>query len=212
MKDKYYGLRLLTLNNIDAQKEYSDPAVLNEIETMATKEPNKKVQAKAIEILAKTGDKKYQPLFEKYVNDSSYSVSGAALEGLTKLQPQQAYTLAKKYSNDALGKLGEVVSSIIMKNASEDDFSFLLDHFKNEPLSEDKIKSAFTFEKYLIQIKNPENVKKGVDEIMKFRNQIPEQYRGFIDPGFKQGFDKISAAQKQAGNLQLAGYINTLIK
>ena len=47
---------------------------------------------------------------------------------------------------------------------------------------------------------------------MKFRNQIPEQYRGFIDPGFKQGFNKISAAQKQAGNDQLADYVNSLLK
>lgn len=212
LKDKYYGLRLLTLQNIENQKSYSDPAVLTEIETMATTEPYKKVQAEAIEILAKIGDKKYQPLFEKLVNDSSYSVSGAALEGLTKLEPDQAYTLAKKYSKDALGKLGDVVATIIMNNASEDDYNFLLDHFKNEPLSEDKIKSAFTFEKYLINVKNPDNVRKGVDEIMKFRNQIPEQYQGFIDPGFKQGFNKISAAQKQAGNDQLADYVNSLLK
>jgi hypothetical protein len=51
-----------------------------------------------------------------------------------------------------------------------------------------------------------------VDEIMKFRNQIPEQYRGFIDPGFKQGFDKISAAQQANGNTELADYINGLLK
>jgi aminopeptidase N len=212
LKDKYYGLRLLTLDNIDAQKAYSDPSVLSQIEQMATKEPNKKVQAKAIEILAKMKDNKYQPLFEKYVTDSSYSVAGAALEGLAALQPQEAYTLAKKYSNDALGKLGEVVSSIIMKNGSEEDFSFLLDHFSNEPLSEDKIKDAYGFAKFLVTVKNPDNVRKGVDEIMKFRNQIPEQYRGFIDPAFKQVFAKISAAQQQNGDANLANYINGLLK
>ena len=139
------------------------------IEQIAEKDPNKKVQAKAIEILAKLNDKKYQSLFEKYVNDSSYSVAGAALEGLAQLEPEQAYTLAKKYSNDALGKLGEVVSGIISKNASENDFNFLLDHFKNEPLSEDKIKSAIAFAQYLLKVKNTENVKKGVDEIMKLQ-------------------------------------------
>ncbi|HXR83292.1 MAG TPA: M1 family metallopeptidase [Hanamia sp.] len=212
LKDKYYGLRLLTLENIDQQKAYSDPAVLSQVEQMAIKEPYKKVQAKAIEILALLKDNKYQPLFEKYVTDSSYSVAGAALEGLAALQPQEAYTLAKKYSNDALGKLGEVVSAIIMKNGSEEDFSFLLNHFSNEPLSEDKIKDAYGFAKFLVTVKNPDNVRKGVDEIMKFRNQIPEQYRGFIDPAFKQVFAKISAAQQQSGNTDLANYINGLFK
>jgi len=75
-----------------------------------------------------------------------------------------------------------------------------------------KIKDAFTFAKYLTTIKNAANVKAGVDEIMKFRNQIPEQYRGFIDPGFKQAFNKISAAQKANGNNELGNYIGGLLK
>jgi len=212
LNDKYYGLRLLTLEYLDKQDGYTVPSVLKVIEEMAVKDPNKKVQAKAIEILAKLNDKKYQPLFEKYVNDSSYSVAGAALEGLTQLEPEQAYTLAKKYSSDALGKLGDVVSDIITKNASADDYDFLLDHFKNEPLSEDKVTGAFTFAKYLVNIKDADKVKKGVDEIMKFRNQIPEQYRGFIDPGFKQAFSKISAAQQANGNTDAANYIDGLLK
>ncbi|MGN6532493.1 MAG: hypothetical protein ACTHK0_12190, partial [Ginsengibacter sp.] len=83
---------------------------------------------------------------------------------------------------------------------------------KNLPLSEEKIKDAFTFAKYLTTVKNAANVKAGVDEIMKFRNQIPEQYRGFIDPGFKQAFGKISAAQKANGNNELGNYILGLLK
>lgn len=212
LKDKYYGLRLLTLENIDQQKGYSDPSVLSQIELMATKEPYKKVQAKAIEILAKMKDNKYKSLFEKYVNDSSYSVAGAALEGLAALQPEEAYTLAKKYSNDALGKLGEVVFAIIIKKGTEADFDYLLNHFSNEPISEEKIKGAYIFARYLVTVKNADHLRKGVDEIMKFRNQIPEQYRGFIDPAFKQVFTKISSAQQQSGNTELANYINGLLK
>lgn len=212
LNDKYAGLRLFTLESLDKGKGYTIPSVLNLIEQIAVKDPNKKVQAKAIEILAKLNDSKYQSLFEKYVTDSSYSVAGAALEGLAQLEPEQAYTLAKKYSNDALGKLGEVVSGIISKNASENDFNFLLDHFKNEPLSEDKIKSAIAFAQYLLKVKNTENVKKGVDEIMKLRNQIPEQYRGYIDPVFKQLFSKISDAKKAEGNTDLSNYIDGLLK
>lgn len=212
LNDKYYGLRLLTLDYMDKESTYAVPSVLKVVEEMAMKDPNKKVQAKAIEILAKLNDKKYQSLFEKYVNDSSYSIAGAALEGLTKLEPEQAYTLAKKYSNDALGKLGDVVSDIILQNATEEDFTFLFNHFKDEAFSEEKIKDAFKFERYLISVKNAANVRKGVDEIIKFRNQIPEQYRGFIDPGFKQGFNRISAAQQANGNTELANYINELIK
>ena len=212
LNDKYFGLRLLTLQYFDKTNGYSIPSVLNAIEKMAAHDPNKKVQAKAIEILAKNKDKKYLPVFEKYINDSSYSVAGAALEGLTSLAPDQAYSLAKKYSNDALGKLGEVVSSIIIKNGAEEDFNFLINHFKDEPLSQNKMMSSMTFAKYLATVKNKENVRKGVDEIMKFRNQVPEEYRGYIDPGYKNAFSKISAAQKEEGNSDLADYIDGLLK
>ena len=212
LSDKYSGIRLFTLEKLDQAKSYTIPTVLSTIEQIAQKDPKKKVQAKALEILVKLNDKKYEPLFTKFVNDSSYSIAGAALDGLTKLEPAQAYTLAKKYSNDAHGKLGSVVSKVIMNNATEEDFNFLLDHFKNSPLNETKISETMAFAKYLTKVKNAANVKKGVNEIMKFRNQIPEQYRRFIDPGFKQSFSKISAAKKAEGNNELADYIDGLMK
>lgn len=212
LNDKYAGLRLLTLEDMDKQNNLHAGSVLNQIEQMAQKDPDKKVQAKALEILAKTKDNKYLPLFEKNVTDSSYSVAGASLEGLAALEPDQAYSMAKKFSNDALGKLGDVVAGIIQKNGSPEDFSFLLEHFKDLPLSGDKIRSASVFAKYLETLKDKENVRKGVDEIMNFRKQIPEQYLGYIDPELKQAFSNISAAQKQYGNSELADYIDGLIQ
>jgi hypothetical protein len=65
---------------------------------------------------------------------------------------------------------------------------------------------------YLTTLKDAAKVKKGVDEIMKTRNMIPEQYRTYIDPAFKQAFGKISAAQKAAGNNEAADYIDGLLK
>ncbi len=55
-------------------------------------------------------------------------------------------------------------------------------------------------------------MRKGVDEIMNFRKQIPNQYLKYIDPGLKNAFSKISAAQKQYGNSKLANYIDGLIQ
>lgn len=212
LNDKYFGLRLYTLQQLDKNKSYTVPSVLNTIEQIAEKEPNKKVQAKALEILVKQNDKKYLPLFEKFVNDSSYSVSGTALDGLSKLQPEQAYTLAKKYSKGARGKLSGVASKIIMENATEEDFDLIYDQFKNSPLSQSKIQETFAFGNYLAKVKNGANVRKGVDAIMDVRNQVPERFRKFVDPGFKQAFGKISAARKASGDNELANYIDGLIK
>lgn len=216
LNDKYHGLRLFTLQKIDEAKGYTVPAVLSVIEQIADKDPDKLVQAKALEILVKLNDKKYEPLFMKYVNDSSYSVSGAALDGITKLEPDQAYNIAKKYTHNAAGKLGEVVARVIMKNPTEDDFDILLENYKNPITSQEeamaKIRGTATFADYLSKLKNNENVKKGVNEIMAFRNQIPPNYRSYVDPGFKKALSTISDAKRSEGNTQLADYIDGLLK
>ena len=72
--------------------------------------------------------------------------------------------------------------------------------------------SSIAFAKYLSSLKNKENVRKSVDEIMKFRSQIPAQYHSYIDPTFKNAFNKISQAQKADGNTDLATYIDGLLK
>ena len=212
LNDTYSGIRLFTLEKMEQAKSYTIPSVLTSIEQIAEKDPNKKVQAKALEILAQLKDKKYQPLFDRYVNDSSYSVSGAALEGLASLDPANAYTLAVKYSKDAKGDLGDIVAEIMYANATEADFESLLTLFKNASFSQAKIQSAMALANYLSTIKDAAKVKKGVDEIMKTRNMVPEQYRVYIDPAFKQAFGKISAAQKAGGNNEAAAYIDGLLK
>ncbi len=212
LHDPYHGLRLFTLQSLEKNEGYKNPATLAVIEKMSASDPDKKVQAEALSTLAMVNDKKYLPLFTKFVNDSSYSVSGAALDGLSKLQPDQAYVLAKKYSSDAKGKLGSVAGNIIMSNATEDDFDIIYNQYKNSPLSQAKVQQTGGFANYLAKLKDPAKVKKGVDEIMTFRNQIPEQFRKFVDPAFKQFFGKISAAQKSAGNNDAANYIDALLK
>ncbi len=209
--DTYSGLRLFTLEKLDEAKSFTIPSVLTSIEHMAEKDPNKKVQAKSLEILAQLKDKKYQRLFAEYVNDSSYSVSGAALEGLALLDPNNAYSLAKTYSKDAKGDLGEVISDILYKNSKESDFEILLNLYKNKSFSQVKIQETMLLANYLSKITDTARVKKGVTEIMKLRNQVPEQYMGFLGPVFKQSFNRISEGQQAHGNSELAAYIDGLI-
>lgn len=211
LNDKFYGIRLFTLEKMDQTKGYTVPSVLNTIEQMAEKDPNKIVQAKAIEILGKMKDAKYTALFTKYVSDSSYSVSGAALEGLSLLSPADAYTLSKKYGKDSRGKLATVVADIYYKNATEEDFETLYNIYKNSAPSQSKVQSSVQFANYLAKVKDAEKVKRGVDEIMKFRNMIPEEYRGYFDPGFKKAFSTIVDAQKALGNTESAAYVAGLI-
>ncbi len=212
LNDKYEGLRVYTLDKFLTNKSLLTSEAKTRVEQLANNESDKKVKAKALEILAKQNGKKYVSLFNKSVSDSSYSVAGAALEGLTIIDPENAYSLAKKYSADAKGKLGSVITAAIMSGGREEDFASVFNQYKNAPPSEEKVKLSNEFATFLIKVKDAGKVRNGVDEIMKFRNLIPEQFRQYIDPTFKEAFKKISQAKKAEGNNELADYIIGLIK
>ena len=99
-----------------------------------------------------------------------------------------------------------------MANGTDEDFNIIFNQYKHAPLNESKLQLTSDFGTYLVKVKNGDNIKKGVDEMMRFRNVIPEQYRNFTDPTFKQAFDKIAKAKKEEGNTQSADYINGLLK
>ena len=212
LDDKFDGLRLYTLELFEAKKELITAEALTKIERLADNDPSKKVKAKAIEILASLKDKKYITLFTRSADDSSYSVSGAALEGLIMIDPANAYALAKKYSNDARGKLGTIVSQILMVKGTEEDFELIANHYKNEPPGDDKILMSSLFTNYLTKVSNADKVKSAVDIIFTYRNTISEEYKSFIDPVFKSAFNKLSKAKRDEGNKELADYIGGLMK
>ena len=212
LDDKFDGIRLYTLNVLNEKKELITNDAITKFETLATDDPSKKVKAKAIELLAFLKDKKYIPLFTKATDDSSYSVAGAALEGLIMLDRSNAYTLAKKYSNDARGKLGTLVTQILLVNGTEEDYHVIVDHYMNEPSGDDKILMSTLFANYLTKISDADKVRSAVDMIFTYRNTVPEEYKSFIDPAFKNAFNKLSKAKREDGNKQLADYISDMVK
>jgi len=195
LKDKYTGLRRLSIDRLAKSKYAKDDQVVIAVELIANTEKDKKTKASAIKFLASTNDAKYAPLYKKYINDSSYTVAGAALEGLSSLEPAKSYELAKKYSLDAKGALGEVVTAIFITNGTEADFDFIADQYKNTPPTQDKLEMTDAFCDYLVKVTDVLKVKKGIDYVIKFREFIPEQYRKMTDAAFKGGFDKLSKAK-----------------
>lgn len=204
LNDKYAGIRSFTLDKLKADTALITSDVLSTVEKIATTDADKKTQAKALSILADKKDAKYKSWFIKYANDSSYSVSGEALQGLTDLDPSNAYTLAKKYSADAKGKLGEVVGNVMLQNGSENDFDVIAENYKNDQDFREKLrKETPAFCDYLSKINDTSKIKKGIDLVIDFRNEIPEQYKKLTDNVFKTSLDKIS---KSKGD-DIANYI-----
>ncbi|MFZ4772323.1 MAG: hypothetical protein ACOYLO_19210, partial [Ferruginibacter sp.] len=195
LNDRYAPLRQYSLQALSKSKLANDPAVVVTVEKIANTEKDKLTKAAALNFLSKTKDMKYVSLYKANLNDSSYSVAGAALKALADLEPDNAYALAKKYSTDAKGELGSAVSSIIMDLGTEADFDFIANRFNQMPLSQEKFESLDGFSTYLIKLDNFNNVKKGIDLVIKFRLAIPENFRGFTDPAIKSNLTKLGKAK-----------------
>ena len=208
LDDKYEGLRRQTINQLAKSKLAKDAKVLTSIESIAGTDKDKKTKAAALSFLAAKKDVKYLSLFNKAVGDSSYSVSGAALEGLSTLEPTKSIELAKKYKSDAKGALGEVVSSILVANGTEADFDFIAERYENAPPGQEKLEMTEAFCDYLLKVSDVSKVKKGIDYIIEFRGFIPEEYKNFTDPAFKAGLGKIAKAKTG----EVADYIEKVFK
>lgn len=195
LHDKFSGIRQYTISRLATSPYKSDKVVLEEMERIAKTDADKKTRAAAINFLGKAMDKKYQSLFESAISDSSYSVSGEALDALASLDPANAYSLAKKYIDGAKGTLQNAIIDILIQQGSEVDFDYILDAYDKAPLSQEKLMLNAKLASFLAKVSDINKVKKGIDKMLKFRNAIPSAYRGYVDPSFKSSFDKISKAK-----------------
>jgi len=208
LTDKYAGLRMLTINKLAAEKSPPDQTIIDMITKMVSTEKDKKTKAAAILFLVQTGKPTYLNIYTKNVTDSSYTVAGAALQGLTTLQPDKAYDLAKQYSADAKGALGDAVTAILIKNAKEEDIDIVADHYNALPPGQDKYDMTKTFCDYLSKIKDTDKIKRSIDYVISFSQAIPAQYRVFTDKKIKAALDKIGDAKGS----EIKDYINNNFK
>jgi len=215
LTDKYEGLRNLAISKTDLRKEAVkngfEPVLLN----LAKTDKFASVRANAIDKLGEYKKPEYIPVFKSAVNDSSYTVSGNALTALGKADPALAAAIAKEISNKtAKGALKSAVMNEIVKSGDENMADKIIGDFASMPLSQEKFQSLNSLSTYLAAIKNTDKIKWGVDEIVKFREKVPANFRNQTDP-FINGMilkglltKKDKEAKENAGNAAAAELVN----
>ncbi len=97
LNDKFWSLRLEAMDGPDLK----NAAVLTAVAKMADSDAQPGVRAVALTLLGETADKKYIPTLQKGLEASQpYSVVGASLGALTKLDPAAALLASKSLQND----------------------------------------------------------------------------------------------------------------
>lgn len=184
LHDPYKGLRKLTLNSIDMERERNRTEFESLIAAMAQNEKDPTTRAIALGLLATYQKEAYAPLFRKSLDDSSYSVAGAALEGLFSLDEKTSLEwIRQKKGQPIKGRLQESTASILMRSDDPSLFDEIASIFGSMALSQGKFDLIQPFCNVLMRINDTEQVKRGVDLIAEFRDAIPEQYgiRPFIN-------------------------------
>ena len=211
MKDRYEGLRNLTIERLDTANHELMRSVEPILFDLAKNDKKSTVRAKAMERLADMRKNEYKDLFVANLRDSSYSVAGVALEGLAMLDSTAGLSETKKLmTQPSKGRLAGALMGVLMDFGSENDFDFIADKYATQPLSQAKIEATVKFASYLGDVKSTEKVKKGVDAIVSFREAIPHQYRSQTDGPINQMILGALREKKEADGLkEQADYIKS---
>lgn len=183
LNDRYYGLRSFAISKADLRKETIRNGFEPVFNELAQKDKYATVRAAAIAKLGEYKKADYIALFKNAVNDSSYSVAGNALVALGKVDQALATALAKQLSDKpAKGNLQEAIMNEIVKSGDETMAEKIIGGFAKMPLSQEKFQALGPLSSYLSAIKSIDKIRWGVDEIVKFRDGIPEGFRNQTDP------------------------------
>jgi aminopeptidase N len=213
IKDPFFGIRNYALSIIDLNKDIvknmMEPILLDR----AANDPKAAVRAKAIDLLGKYKKQDYKPIFLKAINDSSYSVSAKALMALAQIDSAEALDQAKSLS--MRGPRGESITSIsnvLTKYGGEREVDMVTQNFSMMPMNQVRFNLLQSYSNLLSKVNNTEKLKKGVDEIVKFRNAIPAGVRSQTDPFINNTILKTLADKKDsAGLTDQAAYIRSKI-
>ena len=214
LKDPYHGIRGLAMGKINMKNNRLKTEFEPLIETLVKTEKNRPVKALMIEALGKTENKAYRSLFVSNIEDSSYSVSGAALEALARIDSLEALQWANKLSAyPAKGKLDGSINSILVASGNEEVFDRLVIKFEDLELSNEKFMLMQQLGEMLGKMKSNERIKKGIGLIAKFRDEIPASIKEQTDP-YINGmiFGQLLVKLKMSGNKEMVKYLEEIVK
>lgn len=209
LSDPYFRIRLKAMTNLGSAKQL-DAATLSKIESIAKTDDHKLTKAGAIDALAKLKNDSYKDFFIKSTKDSSYSVAGAALEALGQIDGTKAFAIANELTKDTnKGRLLAAITSVIVKYGDESAFDFIVGKFETMPLSQAKFSAIGSLVEFLGKVTNLSNFKKGVDAVVKLREEIPPTSRQQTDAFINAALKGLADKKETAGAKEMAAYVRS---
>ena len=206
LRDKYAPLRAYTINVLDISTGQTKNAVEPLLFELAQKETDRPVKAAAIAKLGSYKLSKYNTLFKTAINDSSYTVSGNALEALSSIDSVAASAEAKRLlATPSKGKL----NYIIKKLANPVDGNKLLTDFEATPMGQKKFNMINDVFEFMSNTTSNDLFKRAVDDVMQLQKDIPEAFREQATEQLNNALREIQKDKVTAGLKEQADYIES---
>lgn len=210
LKDRYEGIRSYTLNQLNMSKDKLKAAIEPILVDLAKNDPKRPVKAMAISRLGYYKNPAYAPLFKAAINDSSYTVSGSALKAYADVDSVGGLAEAKRLSSQKTkGVLSNAITTIIIASGDESSAEMILSQFEKMPLSQAKFSLLSSITNFLAKTKNMDIVKRGVDDVVEFRDAIPEAFRSQTDGPINTMLKDLITKKNAAGLTDQANYIKS---
>lgn len=212
MKDPFAGLRSYTISRIDLSKDRVKSNASSTLFDLAQHDKSRPVKAAAIAKLGDYKDPAYNSFYMGAIKDSSYSVSGSALDALGKIDSVAAFNEAKRLSvMPAKGKLSTSITKTLIKYGDESAANVIYKNFEDMPLSQGKFDQLQALSQFLMKVNSFETFKRGVDDIIGFEMEIPESFRGQVSPFINGLLKNVQKAKENKGQKEMVDYISSKI-
>jgi aminopeptidase N len=212
LKDRYFGLRRFTLEHLDMKNDTVRLLVEPSLIDLARSDPNRRVKGYAIYLLGSYKNPVYKSIYVKAFEDSSYTVSGDALEALNFIDTAMALNLAKKIKNDPEKDWLLIERLIVLTEyGNEEDFDYITSQLKDILVTNSG--SLFVIEPYipyLDKVKDPIKVKDGLSVITGYQKDIPKAFLNELNTMINKELKDLAAKKEAEGLLEQANYIKTL--
>jgi aminopeptidase N len=167
------------------------------------------VKAAAIAKLGTYKSAKYASIFRAAVNDSSYTVSGNALEALSLVDSAGAIAEAKRLSAmPSKGKLANVIKKLSAGSDLVAGTKLLAD-FEAMPLGQNKFAALEGVFELIASTNSIDLLKRAVDDVIQLEKDIPEAFRAEATNQLNAGLREIQAKKAADGMKDQADYIES---
>jgi aminopeptidase N len=164
LKDKYYGLRIKAIMAINMKNDDIHNAALPVLTSLAQSDENTLVRAAALGALAKLKAQGNMDLFKQALKSESYTIQGAALTGISQLDPAQAMQLAKGFEKDNSGALTQAIVNVYSESGTSAQWPFVYKQFIDADLN-GKFGFLRNFAKMTGHVDNSADAQQGIEQL-----------------------------------------------